>query len=227
MSLSTLCLGQSATIDQLAAMPHLENSVLKVVQETIIAPGEHLAMHPNRDMEIVSYIISGHLKYQDTMGNTVMLNAGDVQCISAGKGLIHSETNANQHDPINAIQIWIAPNLKGTMPSYRKRHFSDHLKQDRWCLLASGKRYALNALSDQPLKINQDADIFITKLSPGKPLKTVALIDRCAYLYVINGDVNISGKLLSTGDRVAITEPENFSIEATRQAEVLYFNLPK
>lgn len=198
---------------------HMGYSVLRVINEDVIAAGTGFGMHPHRDMEIITYIVSGELRHQDSMRNTSVIRAGDVQRMTAGTGVRHSEINPSLENHVHLLQIWILPNAAGLPPSYEEKHFSVAQKSNQWCLIASQ--------NGEGVKIHQDVNIFATNLSQAGQLGYALAQDRCAYLQVIQGSIEVESENLGAGDALMIEDLENFSVHALEDTEVLLFDLPK
>lgn len=198
---------------------HMGYSVLRVINEDVVAAGTGFGMHPHRDMEIITYIISGELRHQDSMGNTSVIRAGDVQRMTAGTGVRHSEINPSLEHHVHLLQIWILPNAAGLPPSYEEKHFSAAQKNNQWCPIASQK--------GEGVKIHQDVNIFATNLSQAGQLGYALAKDRCAYLQVVQGSIEVEAKNLGAGDAVMIEDLESFSVNAFENTEILLFDLPK
>ena len=198
---------------------HMGYSALRVINEDIVAPGTGFGMHPHRDMEIITYILQGELQHQDSMGNTSVIGVGDVQRMTAGTGVRHSEVNPSSENPVHLLQIWILPNAAGLPPSYEEKHFSLAQKQNRWCLIASP--------SGEGVKIHQDVKIFATNLAQAGQLNYFLSAHRCAYLQVVKGTVALESVLLDAGDALNIEDLQDFSVSAVENAEILLFDLPK
>lgn len=198
---------------------HVGYSVLRVINEDVVAAGTGFGMHPHRDMEIITYIISGELRHQDSMGNTSVIRAGDVQRMTAGTGVRHSEINPSLENHVHLLQIWILPNAVGLPPSYEEKHFSAAQKSNQWCLIASQQ--------GEGVKIHQDVNIFATNLSQSSQLGYALAKYRCAYLQVVQGSVEVESENLGAGDAMMIKDLDTFSVHAFENTEVLLFDLPK
>ncbi len=201
-------------------------SVLRVINEDIIAPAQGFGMHSHVDMEIITYVLQGNLAHKDSLGNVEVIRQGHVQRMTAGTGVSHSEFNASDTEPVHLLQIWILPNQQGLKPSYEDGFFSDEQKQDKWCLLASE-----NAQNGS-LKVHQDMKLYAAKLNERKILEYV-LKDgdiknrRSAYLQVASGNVEIDGKQLNPGDAAMFVNTQTIQVIAIYDAEILLFDLPR
>lgn len=195
-------------------------SVLRVINEDVIAPAQGFGMHPHRDMEIVTYMLQGALRHQDSMGNGSVIRAGDVQRMSAGTGVRHSEFNASNEESAHLLQIWLLPEVGGIKPSYEEKHFAIANKTNQWCLIAS------RDARDGSLLVHQDMALFATLLSEGRQLDYRPQLDRSVYLQVARGHIVLNGLTLAQGDAAAIDGVESIEITAQSDAEMLLFDLP-
>jgi redox-sensitive bicupin YhaK (pirin superfamily) len=195
-------------------------SVLRVMNEDVIAGGGGFGMHAHRDMEIVTYVLSGALRHRDSMGNTAVISAGDVQRMTAGTGVRHSEFNASAEAPVHLLQIWILPEEKDLPPSYEDKHFTVEQKYHRWCLIASPET------ATDTLRIHQDVRVYASLLSAHTTLTMALDINRCAYLQIVKGHVLANGMTLAAGDAANIEQETTATIRAQADAELLWFDLP-
>jgi quercetin 2,3-dioxygenase len=191
---------------------------LRVINEDRVAPKMGFGMHPHRDMEIISYVVDGELRHRDSMGNTAVMRAGDVQRISAGKGITHSEVNDSSAKPVHFLQIWIMPDVDGAKPDYAEKSFAQ---------AAPGKLHlvASKAGRDGSIAINQDADLYVAKLQAGEGFLHSFAAGRHGWLQVIEGDVSVNGERLALGDAAAISDAESVKISAGKSAHFLLFDL--
>jgi quercetin 2,3-dioxygenase len=196
-------------------------SVLRVINEDVIAPAQGFGMHSHDNMEIITYVLQGNLAHKDSLGNVEVIHQGHVQRMTAGTGITHSEFNASDSEPVHLLQIWILPNKQNLSPSYEDGFFTDAQKQNQWCLLAS--EHAENGA----LKVHQDMQLFASQLSERNALEYVLKENRSAYLQVASGSVEIDGKPLSAGDAALFEARELIQIAAINNAEILLFDLPK
>jgi quercetin 2,3-dioxygenase len=199
---------------------HMHYSVLRVINEDRIAGGAGFGMHSHRDMEIVTFIIEGELRHQDSMGNTSVIRAGDVQRMTAGSGVRHSEVNSGDSE-VHLLQIWIVPNQEGLIPSYEEKHFSAEQRAGRWCLLVSPNGH------DDALTIHQDVQIYTANLNIEQTLDIALVADRCAYLQVVQGLVQLNGISLEQGDAVMLENESELKLIAEQEAALILFDLPK
>jgi redox-sensitive bicupin YhaK (pirin superfamily) len=191
---------------------------LRVINEDRVAPKMGFGMHPHRDMEIITYVVSGALKHSDSMGHTAIMRGGDVQRISAGSGIQHSEVNASETEPVHLLQIWIMPDQKNAKPAYAEKSFAQ---------AAPGQLHLVASKSgrDGSLPINQDAELFLGKLAPGDTVDHVLDAKRHAWLQLIAGDVEVNGETLHAGDAAEISDVGKVHISARAKADFLLFNL--
>ena len=198
---------------------HMGVSSLRVINDDRIAPGAGFPTHPHRDMEIITYLLAGALEHRDSMGNGSVIHTGDVQRMSAGTGISHSEFNHSDIDPVHLLQIWILPAQKGMTPSYEQRFFSPEEKRGKLKLIASpdGKEGSIT--------IHQDARIYASILTPGDEMTHYAESGRQTYLQVAAGNLELNGLLLYEGDGAAISGEAEIRLSSKTAAEVLLFDL--
>lgn len=194
--------------------------VLRVINEDRIAGGTGFGTHPHADMEIISYVISGGLKHQDSMGNQTVILPGEVQRMSAGTGVRHSEFNQQENQETHFLQIWIIPNKKGLKPGYGQKSFEQDLSEKEMVLVISefGK--------DGSISINQDANIFISRLKTGKEIKFNNQNDRRTWIQVIRGKVLVNNQNLEAGDAAGITDELELTVKSSIDTELMIFDLP-
>ena len=195
-------------------------SALRVINEDIIAPGKGFGLHSHQDIEILTYVLQGELLHKDSLGNVQRLRTGEVQRMTAGTGIEHSEVNASVSDPLHLLQIWIQPNQLDLTPSYEDKMFTDAQKYHQWCLLAT------DDTQEGTLKIHQDMALYSSKLAERKQLNYALKRGRVAYLHVVEGAVKLNKQLLRTGDAALIEDGEPIQIEALHASELLLFDLP-
>lgn len=192
---------------------------LRVLNEDFIQPGEGFGEHGHRDMEIVSYVVSGALQHWDDLGNGSTITRGRIQRMTAGRGVRHAEKNGSDTDVTHLIQIWILPEDYGLDPSYEEKDIRDEEKTNTLRLLAS------NNPDSGAVKIHQDAAIYASILHPGVVLNHALSPGRHAWLHVISGEVTVNGETLKPGDSVGISEESEVRIEANDTSEILFFDL--
>jgi redox-sensitive bicupin YhaK (pirin superfamily) len=195
-------------------------SVLRVINEDVVAPAQGFGMHSHDNMEIITYVLQGNLAHKDSMGNVETIKQGHVQRMTAGTGVSHSEFNASDSEPVHLLQIWILPNQQNLPPSYEDGFFTDAQKQNQWCLLASE-----NA-ENGSLKIHQDMTLWASQLSERNALEYALKESRSAYLQVASGSVEINQKQLNAGDAAMFDGAQTIQITAINNAEILLFDLP-
>jgi redox-sensitive bicupin YhaK (pirin superfamily) len=199
---------------------HVEFGPLRVINEDRVAAGAGFGAHPHRDMEIISYVLDGELAHKDSMGNGSTIRPGDVQRMTAGTGVRHSEFNPSAKQPVHFLQIWIQPNATGIEPSYEEKHFAESDKRGRLRLIASPDA------AEGSVLIHQDAKLY-AGLFDGNESATLELQrGRRSYIHVARGEVRVNGSELSTGDALKLTAASTVTIEGGKQAEVLVFDLP-
>lgn len=199
----------------------MEFSVLRVINEDVIAPARGFGMHPHQDMEIITYMLSGELAHQDSLGNGSVIKAGDVQRMTAGTGIVHAEMNSSQTEEAFLLQIWLTPAVNGLTPSYEDKHIDATRKLNRWCLIAS------QDARDDSLLIHQDVNLWATYLEANQSLAYQAPQRRSAYLQLARGRLSVNGELLERGDAIALEAAIDLSLNAETDAEILLFDLPK
>lgn len=192
---------------------------LCVINEDRVAPGGGFPEHSHQDMEILTYVLEGSLRHRDSTGASSTLVVGDIQRMTAGTGITHSEFNASQTEPAHFLQIWIRPAQKGLTPSYEKTFFPEEDMWERLCVLASPDG------RDKSLTIHQDAVLYGTALMPGQSVTHALAPGRAAWVQVVRGEITVNGKPLSAGGGAAISSEEQVIIEAASRAEALLFDL--
>ena len=194
-------------------------SSLRVINDDRIAAGAGFPTHAHRDMEIVTYLLEGALEHKDSMGNGSVIHAGEVQRLTAGTGITHSEYNASDSDPIRLLQIWIQPDQTGLTPGYEQKMFSAAEKQGRLRLVASADG------RDGSVTIHQDANLHAGLLGESDKIRHTLAPGRRAYLQVARGEVEVNGLGLSEGDGAAITGEEEINFTTGTSTEILLFDL--
>jgi quercetin 2,3-dioxygenase len=192
---------------------------LRVMNDDRIAGGGGFPKHPHRDMEIVTYVLEGALEHKDSMGNGSVIKPGDVQYMSAGTGVAHSECNASKTEPVHMYQIWMLPEKQGLKPTYDQKTFSDAEKRGKLRLVASPDG------RDGSVRIRQDNQLYATVLGAGETVKHALKKDRHAYVQVARGSVKLNGTELREGDGAAISEEKAVELTGVKDAEVLLFDL--
>ena len=198
---------------------HLGFRSLRVINDDRVQPGQGFGMHGHRDMEIVTYVLDGALAHKDNMGNGSILRAGELQRMTAGTGVRHSEFNPSDTEWVHLYQIWLLPQRKGLEPSYDQLAVGEVEKRGRLRLVASPDGAAGS------LTIHQDARLYLASLSPGEGVAHEIEPGRAAWLQVLRGSVNVLGHDLAAGDGVAVTDENAISVQAAVPSEVLLFDL--
>ena len=199
---------------------HVEFGPLRVINEDRVVPGAGFSTHGHRDMEIISYVLEGALAHKDSTGTSSVIRPGDVQRMSAGRGVLHSEFNGSQSEPVHFLQIWIQPDVRGIDPGYEQKHFTDADKRGRLLLVASPDG------ADGSVRIRQDARVYAGRFDGAERAELALSAGRRAYVHVARGQVRVNGELLSTGDALKLTDVANVAITDGSGAEVLVFDLP-
>lgn len=192
---------------------------LRVINEDRVQPGKGFGTHGHRDMEIISYVLSGQLQHRDSMGNGTVIRPGDVQRMSAGSGVQHSEFNPSPTAPVHFLQIWIEPETLGIPPGYEEKHFDPEDKHGRLRLIASRDG------REGSVTIHQDADLFASLLRQQERVSHRISGGRLAYLHLVKGAVRVNGVALKTGDAAKIQAEESLDITADEDSELLLFDL--
>jgi len=192
---------------------------LRVINEDRVEPGQGFGTHGHENMEIISYVLSGALEHKDSMGNGSILRRGQVQRMSAGTGVLHSEFNPSVTEESHFLQIWLYPNQKDVEPSYEEAVFSDEDKQGKWCLIASDNG------EQGSVRIHQDAKLHTGIFNGTQAPEYTLANDRIAYIHVVKGDITINGQQLHTGDALKLTAESRVQIQQANNAEVLLFDM--
>jgi len=197
----------------------MEFGALRVINEDFIEPGKGFGTHPHRDMEIITYVIEGALEHKDSMGNGSIIRPGDVQRMTAGTGVLHSEYNHSSEDRIHLLQIWILPEQNGLQPGYQQKFFAPERKHNQWRLL--GSRDA----RDGSLTIHQDVDLYASRLENGHSLEHRFAGHRRGFLQVVAGAIESDDQRLAAGDALTISNQDSLTLQATGDSELLLFDL--
>ncbi|MDH3533386.1 MAG: pirin family protein [Gammaproteobacteria bacterium] len=192
---------------------------LRVVNEDRVEPGQGFGTHPHRDMEIVTYVIDGALEHKDSMGNGSIIRPGELQRMTAGTGVLHSEYNHSTEDVVHFLQIWILPERNGLEPGYAQKLFATEQKRNHWHLVASRDG------RDGALTIHQDVNLYATVLDKDRELDHAFDGRRRGFLQVVKGSVAIGGEQLLAGDAVAMQDQAALRIRAAAAAELLLFDM--
>lgn len=198
---------------------HMGFRSLRVINDDTVAPGGGFPAHGHRDMEIISYVVQGGLAHRDTTGGEGVLRRGDVQAMSAGTGVRHSEFNASNDEAVRFLQIWIIPEYQGLPAAYRQAHVSDDDKRNTLRLIVAPEA------ANGALGINQDARIYASLLEAGNSVAHHIEVGRGAWVQVVDGEINVNGTTLRTGDGIAIEGVDRFAVTAVKNSEFLLFDL--
>src|SRR4051812_2353583 len=200
---------------------HMGFRSLRVINEDRVAPGRGFGTHPHEDMEIVTYVLSGALAHEDSLGTGSTTRPGELQRMTAGTGITHSEFNPSQSEPVHLYQIWLLPEREGLEPSYEQRAFPDAGRHNRLRLVASPDG------GDGSLTIRQDARLYLATLDGGHEVTHEVGAGRHAWVQVLRGGVTLNGQGLSAGDGAAVSEESGLAVraEGASEAEVLLFDL--
>lgn len=198
---------------------HVQFRALRVINDDTVEPGRGFGTHGHRDMEIVSYVLNGALAHKDSMGNGSVIHPGNVQRMSAGTGVQHSEFNPSQTEKVHFLQIWFLPNAAGINPSYEEKYFSDEEKRGRLRLIASPDG------ADGSVKIHADAKMFAVLLDGNEQVEHPLAQDRYVYVHVARGDVALNDTPLHAGDGAMLAGGERVMLAQGRNAEVMVFEL--
>lgn len=195
-------------------------SVLRVINEDTVKPSGGFAMHPHKDMEIITYVIEGELEHKDSMGTGSIIHPGEIQRMSAGTGITHSEFNHSKENPVHLLQIWITPAKTGLKPSYEQKTIPQ--MKNQFILIGSSEG------SDKNVTIHQDIKIYAAYLTNAKPLEYTLAKNRLAWIQLVKGKVEINQQLLEHGDGGAFSAEATIQIKSTsNEAEFLLFDLPE
>ena len=201
---------------------HMGFGPLRVINEDIVAPGGGFPMHGHANMEILTYVIEGALEHKDNLGSGGVIRPGDVQLMSAGKGILHSEFNASESDPVHLLQIWIMPSETGTRARYQQTTLPDDARRNTFAVLAAP------AGTGKGLEILQDATISAAVLDAGKSLPLKLDAGRGYWLQVAKGEVTVGGHKLTAGDGLSITDhAAEETLTAVEGSDILLFDLPR
>ena len=197
---------------------HMGFRALRVINDDIVGPGGGFDTHPHRDMEIITYVLSGALQHKDSMGNGRVIRPGEFQYMAAGTGVQHSEFNPSPSEPVHLLQIWLLPDRKGVKPRYAERT-GETLPGGRLNLVAS------KAGRDGSIAINQDSDLYLARLKPGEVVAHSLQPQRHAWVHVAEGEVTLNGEKLRAGDGAAVSDEKELKLGAKSPAQVLLFDL--
>jgi redox-sensitive bicupin YhaK (pirin superfamily) len=192
---------------------------LRVINEDFVAPASGFPTHPHRDMEIITYVLSGKLEHKDSLGTGSIIQPGDGQRMTAGSGIRHSEFNPSPSESVHLYQIWILPEARGLKPSYEQKSFAQADKRGKLRLIASRDG------AEGSVKMNQDAQLYVSVLKPNEEVTHRFAPGRAGWLQVVRGAVQVGQQTLSQGDGAAISDEERLGLKAVQDSEVLLFDL--
>jgi quercetin 2,3-dioxygenase len=198
---------------------HMGFGPLRVINEDRVAPAAGFGKHPHQDMEILSWVLSGTLEHKDSLGTGAQIRPGELQRMTAGTGVTHSEFNASKSEPVHFLQIWILPERKALTAGYEQREFAPAQLTDQWHLIASGQP------RDGAVKIHQDVDLFATRLSAGSEVVHDTARERKLWLQVTRGEIESGGEVFRAGDGIALTDATSLRVHANSDSEVLLFDM--
>jgi redox-sensitive bicupin YhaK (pirin superfamily) len=197
-------------------------SALRVFNDDVVRAGGGFDFHPHKDMEIVSYVIDGELEHRDRLGNRHVNKPGEVQVMSAGRGMIHAEHNPSKANATRLVQLWILPRHKDNDPRWEQKPFTRDQRHNRLLPVVS----PTDVPADGTLTIDQDASIYVSALDAGRTLTHAAKPGRHAYLFVVSGSVDLNGKTLEAGGQARIDDEPTLALSAKEDAELMLLDLP-
>jgi redox-sensitive bicupin YhaK (pirin superfamily) len=195
---------------------HVQFRSLRVLNEDVVAPGGGFPMHPHRDMEILTWVLEGGLEHRDSTGGSGVIRPGELQHMTAGKGVMHSEFNHSQKDSVHLLQIWITPDRRGLKPEYEQLSFPDGDLRNKFSLVAGPKA---------PVTVHQDANLYIARLDKGKEASQPLNPERHAWVQIARGAVKLNGIELKAGDGAALSKESEARVVAQEPSEVLFFDM--
>jgi redox-sensitive bicupin YhaK (pirin superfamily) len=198
---------------------HVHFRNLRVINEDFVQPGTGFGTHGHQDMEIITYVLAGEVTHRDSIGNVAVIKPGEVQRMTAGTGILHSEHNLSTDEVLHLLQIWIFPEKKGLEPGYEQKQFPVTQREGKWQLLAS------QDARDGSLLIYQDVNLYATYLSRGEAISYFLAPNRHAWLQVTKGKLSLNGRSLEAGDGVGVSNESELHLQAAVDAEVLLFDL--
>jgi redox-sensitive bicupin YhaK (pirin superfamily) len=193
---------------------------LRVFNHDTVEPRGGFPTHPHREMEIVTYVLEGALRHKDSTGGAGLIGSGEVQRMTAGTGVAHSEFNASETDRVRLLQMWVLPERPGLTPSYEQKQFTTEQRAARLLPIASGQ--------DAPgaVKVHQDVTFYVSRLREGDQVEHELKLGRRAFFYVIEGEVELNGETLEAGDQARIADPARLEIKGARASEIILIDLP-
>jgi quercetin 2,3-dioxygenase len=200
---------------------HISFGALRVINEDRVDAGMGFGTHGHRDMEIISYVLDGELAHKDSMGTGATIRPGDVQRMSAGRGVTHSEFNPSEEKPAHFLQIWIMPDQRGVTPSYEQKHFAAEEKRGKLRLIASRDG------ADGSVRIHQDANVYAGLFDGNEQAELAVATGRQVYVHVARGSITANGNALNAGDAIGLSDVNTLSLTQGQGAEVLVFDLER
>lgn len=201
---------------------HVQFGALRVLNDDIVAPGKGFGMHGHQDMEIVTYMMAGALEHKDSMGNGSVIRSGDVQRMSAGSGVRHSEFNPSGEEAAHLLQIWLLPQTRGGTPSYEQKHFSIAERRGKLCLVAAGNK---PIVTPGAVYVQQDAAIYAGLFDGDETAEHTLSAGRRSYVHVARGTASVNGLVLQAGDALLAQDERTIVISGGKAAELLLFDL--
>ncbi len=198
---------------------HMGHGPLRVINDDVIAPGAGFATHGHKDMEIISYIIDGGLQHKDSMGNGSVIKPGEIQIMSAGTGVRHSEFNANKHDPCHSLQMWVLPKEKGIEPAYEQKDFNDDLQSGEFVLTVNPDG------RDGSLVINQDANLWVAHPEAGQEIELTPEFGQRVWVHMATGQATVRGKNLRQGDGLGLSDLDHLVFSIEEDSRILVFDM--
>ncbi len=198
---------------------HMSFRSLRVINEDHVAPGSGFGAHPHRDMEILTYVLDGVLEHKDNLGHGSLIRPGDIQRMSAGTGIVHSEFNYSKTDPVHLLQIWIMPERKGLPPGYEEKSFPLEQRHNKLCLLASPTS------RNGSVKVHQDVELWTANLESNVEVVHALQAGRHAWVQVARGSIKLNKQILNAGDGAAVEGHEALRIQGGSESEILLFDL--
>jgi redox-sensitive bicupin YhaK (pirin superfamily) len=198
---------------------HMGFRALRVINDDTVAPGRGFGSHPHRDMEIISYVLDGALAHKDSMGTGSTIEPGDVQRMSAGTGVVHSEFNASKSEPVHFLQIWLLPSERNAKPGYEQKRFSTEEKAGKLRLVASPDG------RDGSITVHTEAEVYAGVFDRGQRAEHAVASGRHAWVHVARGTARVNGQEMTAGDGLAISDETSVAIEGVDRAEILLFDL--
>ena len=208
----------SFSFDQYYDPKNMGFRTLRVINDDRVAPGEGFGMHPHRDMEILTWVLEGALEHSDSMGNGSVIRPGELQKMSAGRGIAHSEYNQSPSEPVHLLQIWILPNKKGVVPSYEQKSFAKEVEGKLRLVASPDGR-------EDSIVLLQDAELYIARLKAGQKVNHELIPGRYAWVQVARGNVTLNGIEMKAGAGAGVSEEKKLEIAANDDSEILLFDL--